>query len=136
MKFKEHLEPDYLGAGIVFLTPDYKTLLLQKTNNKWSFPGGHAEIGEDPYQTAKRECYEETGFLPKNKAIGLLKFPGPEQKDMYSFFVKIKKPFKPKLSSEHKDYIWKNVKKVSANQLTKIFTHNWDQYIAYIDTIL
>jgi len=32
--------------------------------DKWSLPGGHAEPGESPEETALRELYEETGLRP------------------------------------------------------------------------
>lgn len=136
MKFKHFMEPKHLGAGIIFLTPDYKTLILKKKNKKWSFPGGHAETGETPFQTAKRECYEETGKLSKNKPIGKLKFTWPTKKTTYSFFVKIKKPYKPKLSSEHIGFAWKDIRKIPAKKMTCIFSKHWDTYQEYITTIL
>lgn len=36
--------------------------LLQRENNKWSFPKGHAEAGETEQETALRELKEETGL--------------------------------------------------------------------------
>jgi 8-oxo-dGTP pyrophosphatase MutT (NUDIX family) len=40
-------------------------LLVQHRHGQhWSFPKGHAEIGEDPWQTAQRELLEETGLYP------------------------------------------------------------------------
>lgn len=37
-------------------------LLIQHRGGHWSFPKGHAEPGETPLQTAKRELLEETGI--------------------------------------------------------------------------
>lgn len=38
-------------------------ILLVKAGYRsyWQFPGGHAEPGETPFQTAQREAHEETG---------------------------------------------------------------------------
>lgn len=47
-------------------------VIVSKSNGKWVFckhkardtyecPGGHREVGEDIFETAKRELYEETG---------------------------------------------------------------------------
>lgn len=48
-------------------------LILLQTNNCWSFPKGHMELGETETQTALRELFEETGLtatlIPKAKAI-------------------------------------------------------------------
>lgn len=41
----------------------WEVLLIQHRHGlHWSFPKGHAEIGEDPIQTAFRELLEETGL--------------------------------------------------------------------------
>lgn len=40
----------------------YKFLLIQHNAGHWSFPKGHAELGEAPLETAKREFTEETGI--------------------------------------------------------------------------
>lgn len=41
----------------------WEVLLIQHRHSlHWSFPKGHAEPGEDPFQTACRELSEETGL--------------------------------------------------------------------------
>ena len=40
-------------------------LILQQTNNCWSFSKGHMEAGETEEQTALRELFEETGLRAK-----------------------------------------------------------------------
>ncbi|MFI5422364.1 MAG: bis(5'-nucleosyl)-tetraphosphatase [Nitrososphaerales archaeon] len=37
-------------------------LLLHHTSGHWDFPKGNIELGEDGFQTARREIYEETGI--------------------------------------------------------------------------
>jgi 8-oxo-dGTP pyrophosphatase MutT (NUDIX family) len=39
-----------------------RLLLLQRWDGVWELPGGHAEPGETPWQTARRELAEETGY--------------------------------------------------------------------------
>ena len=39
-----------------------RLLLIQHNEGHWAFPKGHAEVGETPVQTAKRELAEETGL--------------------------------------------------------------------------
>ena len=34
-----------------------------KERTTWEIPGGHIEPGEEPYDAAKRELYEETGAV-------------------------------------------------------------------------
>ena len=56
------------GVGIILISKDKKVLLnLRDANPKyyksvWSYIGGGMEEGEEPYQTALRELYEETGY--------------------------------------------------------------------------
>ena len=38
-------------------------LVLLKKGGHWGFPKGHANLGETPLETAKRELQEETGLL-------------------------------------------------------------------------
>lgn len=50
------------GAGGVVLSADgQRALLVQYSDQTWTFPKGHLEPGETPAQTAMREILEETG---------------------------------------------------------------------------
>jgi ADP-ribose pyrophosphatase YjhB (NUDIX family) len=50
-----------------------KVLLVQeKTDNRWSMPGGWADVGELPSAVAAREAWEESGFKIKvDKLVGV-----------------------------------------------------------------
>lgn len=136
MKFREFINDDYIGAGIVFVTPDKKILLLKKENGKWTFPGGHREPNEEPYQTAQRECFEELGMNPDGEITGKLKITKDEVKrPVYSFFKKIDNEFVPRLSQEHKNYTWINYKKLKPQTLTKVFQPYWELYKRFIKSI-
>ena len=54
-----------VGVGVV-IRKDGKILMGERTGshgaNKWSLPGGHVDLGEDPSYTCIREVFEETGI--------------------------------------------------------------------------
>ena len=67
------------NASIIVVTGrNYDRVLMVRDakNKKWMFPGGKIDIGERPWNAAKREFKEETGFdLPRlngDKATGKL----------------------------------------------------------------
>ena len=52
-------------AGCIFISPRRRVLcVFGRASQKWSFPKGHLQDGETPYQCARRECFEETGIVP------------------------------------------------------------------------
>ncbi|CAN7564071.1 NUDIX hydrolase [Pararhizobium sp. LjRoot238] len=56
-------------ASSAILERDGRYLLVRRANppsaDMYAFPGGRAEIGETPAETAVREFHEETGILPR-----------------------------------------------------------------------
>ncbi len=56
-------------GGVIYRTVggtrEYFLVLNRKNNAKghWGFPKGHVESGENEYETATREIFEETGLL-------------------------------------------------------------------------
>ena len=137
MNFAEFVNIKYLGAGIVFITPKKEILLLQKENDRWTFPGGHREPEEySPLETAERECKEELGLLPEGKLVGKLKITKEgEKQPVYSFFMVVNDSFMPTLSWEHKDYKWVNYRKVKSENLTSVFRPYWDMYKKFITNL-
>jgi len=75
-----------ISAGIIFVSPDDECVLcVLKTEvgdeywhkcdrGKLAFPGGHINVGDTAWETAKREMFEETGIL-------ILEADGTEDKD-------------------------------------------------------
>ncbi|TDH25638.1 NUDIX domain-containing protein [Segetibacter sp. 3557_3] len=58
---------DYPTAKVdvraLILSPDKKILLVKEgVDQKWTLPGGWADIGYTPKETAIKECIEETGL--------------------------------------------------------------------------
>lgn len=120
MNFSDFVTDKYEGSGFVFATPDNLVLMLLKHNGKYSFVGGHREKGESPLQTAKRECKEEIGFLPKGQILEFVKYKKKETNNWcFSFIMRIDQPFIPKISSEHKDYAWIPFNRISKIKLSK-----------------
>jgi 8-oxo-dGTP pyrophosphatase MutT (NUDIX family) len=59
---------------------EYKYALVQgRYTGKWSFPKGHANVGEEPIKCSLREIYEETG-------INTLPTPSDFCKTMYGHY--------------------------------------------------
>lgn len=60
-------------ASSAILVRDGKLLLIRRLHppaaNLYAFPGGRAEPGETPEQTALREFYEETGIRGENPRL-------------------------------------------------------------------
>jgi len=54
----------HASYGAIIYSPNKKILLvLGRGSQKWSFPKGHADSGESPFECVIREIHEETGFL-------------------------------------------------------------------------
>jgi 8-oxo-dGTP pyrophosphatase MutT (NUDIX family) len=133
VKFVDYMDTDYLGAGFVFRTKDNKILMLQKSNGKWSFPGGHREKGETPIHTAKREAVEEIGTLPKGVITNSISYIKSENKsNCYSFIMEIENEFVPILSNEHKKYKWVDPKTIDELPLAGAVIDLWTDLRRYL----
>ena len=60
-------------ASSAILERNGRYLLVRRANppsaDMYAFPGGRAEAGETPAETAVREFHEETGILPRNPLL-------------------------------------------------------------------
>lgn len=55
-----------VGVAVFLISPTGQFLVMRRKSDlgldTWGLVGGHAEFGEDPYDTAEREVYEEVGI--------------------------------------------------------------------------
>lgn len=71
---KGHMtQPSPQLASSAILERDGRYLLVRRANppsvDMYAFPGGRAEAGETPPDTAVREFHEETGIRPRNPQL-------------------------------------------------------------------
>lgn len=59
---KTTLIPSSYQSVLVFVKEDNKWLMVRNKWRSWEFPGGHKENNETPFETARREAYEEAGL--------------------------------------------------------------------------
>ncbi|MEJ7740006.1 MAG: NUDIX hydrolase [Chitinophagaceae bacterium] len=60
---KEYPTPKTDIRGVVFNEKNEILLVCERDDNKWSLPGGWADIGYSPKEIAVKEVEEETGFI-------------------------------------------------------------------------
>lgn len=79
--------------AVIFNESNEILLVQEKSDNKWSLPGGWAEIGYSPKEVAVKEVVEETGLVVKaEKLLAVLdkKFHGhpAELTYVYKYFIR------------------------------------------------
>ena len=118
-------------AGILFTTGTCILLLKRKppcgNPFTWGLPGGHAEEGETPLQTAIRETKEEIGKVAGRR------FDEQTEGDWTCFFYKVAESFPCKLSSEHSEYAWIPFHKLKKYKLHPKFKKVAVKYIQVIE---
>jgi len=108
MEFRLWLERRKKTVAAVVLVRDGRALILKRGSTapwmpgKWNLPGGTEEPGEEPMQTAARECVEEAGIRP----IGM-KFLKMFINTSFEFYVYVADPGDQEVrlnweSTEHK----------------------------------
>gem|GEM_PF-982935 len=122
--FEESEEPEHSGAkdaqgdqgkhaaGIVFVSPEGRVLLLKRSDKEenyaghWALPGGKAEKGESPEEAADREATEEIGVHPPGGKTLLDERRTPNGFTFRTFLKRVGSEFEPKLNDEHSAYKW------------------------------
>jgi bis(5'-nucleosidyl)-tetraphosphatase len=110
-----------LSFGIVPLLPqngetllESLFLLVQHKAGHWSFPKGHAEIGETPVQAACREFEEETGITNYQlldapsftETYSFVKKQQPMEKIVTYFLATVPSPEVNVQAEEIRAYVW------------------------------
>ncbi len=104
-------------GGVIYRTVEgtreYFLLLNRKNNSKghWGFPKGHVELGENEYETASREIFEETGLLVVFRGdMRIVTHYSPKpgvEKDVVYFVAMVRDNQTVKLQKEEvADYRW------------------------------
>ena len=65
----EYKTPKVDIRAVVFDNQERLLLVREKVDGLWSLPGGWADVGFSPSETAVKEVYEETGLLVKPKRL-------------------------------------------------------------------
>lgn len=91
---------DLLAGEQHYLTPklDVRTAIIQEdqillvqevSDGKWTMPGGFADVNESPSESAKKEVFEETGYI-----VEIVK--------LYALIDKQKRNYPPQIPHAHK----------------------------------
>lgn len=105
------------AAGILYVAPDGTVLLVRRSDleknyaGHWALPGGGAEAGETPDQTARRESREELGIeVPDDYGDPEMQLirskTTPTGLTYYTFMQPVDKKFTPTLNDEHTRHAW------------------------------
>ncbi|MBI2627950.1 MAG: NUDIX domain-containing protein [Candidatus Niyogibacteria bacterium] len=87
-------------------------ILILKKNKKWLLPGGRLEENETWLEGLQREVEEEAG-IEKFSIKKILDIDTSDDKNTYiaTFLCKVE-DVQVKLSSEHQEYVWLNLKDI------------------------
>lgn len=102
-----------LGVDSAITNNKGQILVLERNDDTWGMPGGWADIGESPFETAIRETFEETGLIIKPVGYLAITHKTPQTHPGFASQVNICVTSKPvsksqeiTLSHEHSDFKW------------------------------
>ena len=108
-------------ASLVFIIRKNNEILVLKRSSergahrgKWGLPGGKADRGEMPEDTAIRESFEETGIKINEDKLFFLSKTSRGERDYYFFWAKEENP-EVIIDKEHEGWDW-----VSLNQIERV----------------
>jgi len=88
------LQPGYATPKVdvrAAVVREGRVLLVQeKADGRWAMPGGWADVGDRPSETAERECLEESGFIVRaSKLVGAFDANRGEKASVFFHAVKL-----------------------------------------------
>lgn len=102
-----------LGVDSAVVNDKGQVLVLKRGDGSWGMPGGWADVGESPFETAERETFEETGLKVKPVGYIAVTYKTPKTYPGFASQVNICVAVEPvsddqkvTLSHEHSDYMW------------------------------
>lgn len=106
-------KPTKAGAGVLFYAKSTARYLVLRRSSfvkepyTWSGVGGKIDPGEGPFETAKREVFEEMGVDPAARYFLVFVFKSDHHQFKYfNFLGVVDKEFTPTLNDENIDYEW------------------------------
>jgi 8-oxo-dGTP pyrophosphatase MutT (NUDIX family) len=102
-----------LGVDCAVINDRGQVLVLKRGDGTWGMPGGWADVGESPFETAERETFEETDLTVKPAGYIAITYKTPKTYPGFASQVNICVGVEPvsdnqkvTLSHEHSDYMW------------------------------
>lgn len=123
------------GAGI-FFTDGKSVLMLRRKppcdhSKTWCLPGGGAKAGENALDNAIRESIEECGKVQGERFSKLEEIDGHHH--WTTFFYKVNKQFKVKLSNEHDAWKWIKFADLKNYDLHPALKANIDRHLKIVN---
>lgn len=114
-----------VGVDSAVINDKGQILVLKRDDGTWGMAGGWADVGESPFETAKRETLEETGLMVTPIGYVAVTHKTPQTHPGFVSQVNICVAVEPvsdkqeiTLSHEHSDYKWIN----NVDQITEWHT--------------
>jgi 8-oxo-dGTP diphosphatase len=120
-----------------FIVRNRKALVLRRGENdahapgRWDIPGGRLSPGENPVKGLEREVFEETGLRVKvGPLMGLHHFRRDDGQIITMLvFLCAPKGGKTRLSAEHVEAAWLDLKLKGTKEKLDVFAFHADDYL-------